>query len=136
VQNDLSRFGLDLLASSITAPAWRTNATTVYAVGAISTAILTVVAVGALTYLTLHMTRPVSFGAFVPVWGSIVPGCAVVGPARGFVIAAATPSILRSSAAGGVIVSPVRDCALHGLVVGAIWALIATAAAMVTGRRR
>lgn len=55
-QNHLNRFSLDWLASSFAAPAWRTNATTVYAVGTILTAILTVVAIGALTYLALYTT--------------------------------------------------------------------------------
>jgi len=135
-QDHLNRFGLDWLAASFAAPAWRTNATTLYAVGTILTAILTVVAIGALTYLALYTTRPVSFAAFVPVWGSIVLGCVIVGLLRGFVIAAATPSLLHSSAAGGLIVSPVRDFALHGLLVGLVLALIATTVAAVVGRRR
>lgn len=68
-QGYLYDFGLDWLASSFAALAWRTNATAVYAVGTILTAILTVVATGALTYLALYTTRPVSFVAFVPVGG-------------------------------------------------------------------
>jgi hypothetical protein len=133
-QEHLYKYGLDWLASSFAAPTWRTNSTAVYVIGTILTAILTVVAIGALTYLALHATRPVTFASFVPVWGSIVLGCVVVGLLRGLVIAAATPSILRSSAAG-VIVSPVRDFALHGLLVGLVLALIATAVAAVAGRR-
>jgi len=135
-QEHLYKYGLEWLASSFAAPSWRTNATTVYVIGTILTAILTVVVIGALTYLALRATRPVTFAAFVPVWGSIVLGCVVVGLLRGLVIAAASPSILRSSAAGGVIVSPVRDFALHGLLVGFVLALIATAVAAVAGRRR
>lgn len=60
----------------------------------------------------------------------------IVGLLRGVVIAVATPSILRSSAAGGVIVSPVRDFALHGLLVRFVLALIATAVAAIASRRR
>lgn len=135
-QGHLYTYGLDWLSSSFAAPGWRTNGTAVYVIGTILTAILTVVAIGVLTYLALYATRPVSFAAFVPVWGSIVLGCVVVGVLRGFVIAVATPSILHSSSAGGVIVSPVRDFALHGLLVGLVWALIATAVAGIAGRRR
>jgi len=49
-QTQLCTYGLDWLASSFAAPAWRTNATTVYVVGTILTAILTIGAVGALAY--------------------------------------------------------------------------------------
>lgn len=48
----------------------------------------------------------------------------IVGLLRGLVIA------------GGVMVSPVRDFALHGLLVGFVLALIATAVPAIAGRRR
>jgi hypothetical protein len=136
VQTRLNRFGLDWLPAALAAPSWRTTGTAVYVGGTILTALLMVVAVGALTFLALHTARPVSFAAFVPVWGSIVLGCVIVGLLRGLVIGAANPAMLRSSSGGGVIVSPVRDFALHGLLVGLLLALIATAVAALAGRRR
>lgn len=135
-QTHLTRFGLDWLPTALAAPSWRTNGTVAYVGGTILTSILLVLAIGALTHLALYTARPVSLAVFVPVWGSIVLGCVVVGLLRGFVIALATPALLRSSAAGGVIVSPVRDFALHGLLVGVVLALIATAVAALAGRRR
>lgn len=55
---------------------------------------------------------------------------------RGVVIAVSTSSILHSSAAGGGIVSPVRDFALHGLLIGFALALTGTAVAAIVGRQR
>lgn len=57
----LYTYGVDWLAAAFAAPAWRANATTIYAVGTILTAILTVMAIDALTYLAVYPTRPVSF---------------------------------------------------------------------------